>query len=284
MKSIEELLAESEDLQSLASKIQGEKQPGPAADRVRELTDRYLAWFAECVATLPEDLAVRFRSEYEGSFFASKIKQFLPGALTVAPLWKPELEGNPLIQYWQNPFERTFQPAVQAQRLILLEAQRRNPLTEATSSALRIVEGISRRFGRMVRRLNDRRADRPGLAVRDEYDVQDLMGAVLAALFEDVRDEEPTPSRAGAASRIDFLLKQEQVVVETKMTRVGLGAKEVGAELLIDIGRYRAHPDCKALSALVYDPERRIANPSALENDLSGANSGMIVQVVVCQD
>jgi REase_DpnII-MboI len=204
--------------------------------------------------------------------------------LSVSMLWKPELASNPLLSYWMYPHDKTFKAPFQAQRVILMEALRRAPASDVTMQCLLVLERICRRFGIFALQLQQRYGARPGVRIADEYDVQDHVHAVLRLLFEDVRPEEHTPSRAGAASRIDFLLKVEQVVVETKMTRNGLGAKEVGAELTIDLARYRSHPDCKGFVALVYHPERRIGNPKGLEADLSGASSGIQVIVVVCQD
>ena len=81
-----------------------------------------------------------------------------------------------------------------------------------------------RRFPAIVRELGKRHNRRPPLAdINDEYDVQDVLRGVLSGLFNDVRDEENTPSHAGLRSRMDLLLKREQIVIETKMTRDGLG-------------------------------------------------------------
>jgi hypothetical protein len=99
--------------------------------------------------------------------------------------------------------------------------------------------------------------------------------------FDDVRPEDYAPERAGRRSRIDFVLKDERIVVETKMTRPTLGKREVGDELIIDIERYRSHPDCLALIAVVYDPDGRIVNRRALEADLSGTRDDLVVRVVV---
>jgi len=99
--------------------------------------------------------------------------------------------------------------------------------------------------------------------MKDEYDVQDLMHALLKQHFNDVRAEEWTPSYAGKSSRMDFLLKNEKLVLETKKTRLGLDHKAVGDELAVDIVRYKSHPDCLILACFVYDPECRIGNPAA---------------------
>ena len=100
-------------------------------------------------------------------------------------------------------------------------------------------------------------------------------------IFEDVRPEDPAPTRAGGSSRVDFLLKRQRIVVEVKMTREGLRDRELGDQLIEDIERYRSHPDCAALVAIVYDPERRIQNPRGLEEDLSGEREGLLVRVVI---
>jgi REase_DpnII-MboI len=103
----------------------------------------------------------------------------------------------------------------------------------------------------------------------NEYDVQDLMHALLCLHFIDVRLEEYTPSYAGKASQMDFLLKQESIVVEIKMTRSGLGPKEVSTQLIEDIERYKVHPDCQALFCFVYDPAGLIPNSRGIEADLN---------------
>jgi hypothetical protein len=110
-----------------------------------------------------------------------------------------------------------------------------------------------------------------------------LFHGILRLFFDDVRPEDFAPERAGARSRIDFVLKPERIVVEAKMTRAGLMAAQVGEELIVDIERYRSHPACDALVALVYDPEKRISNRRTLETDLSGERDGLIVRVVVVQ-
>jgi len=84
-----------------------------------------------------------------------------------------------------------------------------------------------------------------------------------------VRPEEWTPSYSGNASGMDFLLKPEQVGVEAKMARKGLGQKELVTQLAKDILRYQSHQDCKTLMCFVYDPTAKCSNPTALENDLT---------------
>lgn len=165
-----------------------------------------------------------------------------------------------------------------------LTTHRFSPRDEAKTNCntpLEEVERICERFHLVACQLRRRYNARATIDVADEYDVQNLLHALLKISFDDVREEEWTPSFAGAASRMDFLLKAERLVIETKMARKGLGAKDLGAELLIDIARYASHPDCKMLVCFVYDPEGRINNPRGVERDLSQEADGKRVRVYI---
>jgi hypothetical protein len=74
---------------------------------------------------------------------------------------------------------------------------------------------ICRRFNAVAAQLQGHRPSGRTLVISDKYDVQDLLNAMLRLYFDDVHPEEPTPS-FGGASRTDFLLKEEQIVVEAK--------------------------------------------------------------------
>lgn len=143
------------------------------------------------------------------------------------------------------------------------------------------VELLIRKFHKVARQIKSRHSSRYTIEIEDEYDAQDLFHALLRIFFDDVRSEEYTPSYAGAASRVDFLLKEEQIVIEIKKTRKGLSAKEVGEQLIVDTQRYQSHPDCRKLVCFVYDPEGRIANPKGIENDLSKELNGVPVVVLI---
>ncbi|HMF22825.1 MAG TPA: hypothetical protein VKG24_11965 [Pseudolabrys sp.] len=138
-----------------------------------------------------------------------------------------------------------------------------------------------RRFHRIVRQLKHRHGDRSGFDVQDEYDVQDLLHAILRGLFDDVRSEEYTPSYAGGSSRMDFLLKSQQIAIEVKFANRALRDKQVGEQLLIDIGRYQSHQDCRRLICFVYDPFGHLRNPAGLEADLSKTIGKLEVKVIV---
>jgi hypothetical protein len=164
-----------------------------------------------------------------------------------------------------------------------LFAQSTGPI-DATLSQKRFLDALDQivlKFHAVVVQLRSRRSDRTTLDVNDEYDVQDLMHALLRLYFDDVRPEEWVPSYAGSSSRTDFLLPQIDTVIETKKTRAGLAAKSLGEQLIIDIARYKKHPQCRRLICFVYDPEGRIANPSGIEADLNSTDHGIEVRVSI---
>jgi len=137
----------------------------------------------------------------------------------------------------------------------------------SSSASVDLALRICKRFHLAVKQLKDRYANRRTLDVNDEYDAQDLLHSVLRVHFDDIRREEWTPSYAGSTSRMDFLLKAEQIVIEVKMTRQGRGNKEIGNELSIDVVKYRSHHDCQTLICLVYDPIGEVKNPLGFERD-----------------
>ena len=139
---------------------------------------------------------------------------------------------------------------------------------------------IFNRFFRIARQLRNRHDGRPTIEANDEYDVQDILHSLLTLFFDDIRAEEWTPSYAGKSSRMDFLLKKEELVIEVKKTRDGLADKDVSDQLIVDVERYKKHPDCKKLICFVYDPEGRIGNPEGIMNDLNERHKGFAEVII----
>jgi hypothetical protein len=156
-----------------------------------------------------------------------------------------------------------------------------SPKKKSQEPRLDIVLRLINRFHVAANQLKRRYSNRETLRINDEYDVQDLLHAFLKLHFDDIRPEEYAPSKAGAASRLDFLLKGERIVVEAKMASASLNDKRIGEQLIIDIERYKAHPDCDKLVCFVYDPDHQIRNPIGLEKDLSRKGEALEVIVIV---
>jgi len=195
--------------------------------------------------------------------------------------------NNPYTRAFQSKVKQGYRATVESGIGILqslkedLELSAIPSVTPLTHSPLDFIRSICDRFHIIACQIRSRHDHRDTLNVHDEYDVQDLFHALLRLHFDDIRREEWTPSYAGASARMDFILKNEQIVVEIKKTRPGLGGKEVGNQLIEDIARYQTHPDCAVLLCFIYDPENRIANPRGIESDLGQETDALIVRVMI---
>ncbi len=136
-----------------------------------------------------------------------------------------------------------------------------------------LLEVIVRGLRRAMHPLTHRRKGTQPLSFGSEYDVQDLLHALLRPWISDIRPEEFTPSYAGSSTRMDFLLPAHGLVIETKIVRDRAHARRVGDELIIDIEHYRRHPACSALWCVIYDPDQLITNADGLRTDLQGPRS-----------
>jgi len=174
-----------------------------------------------------------------------------------------------------------FKGAIRLLRQIELNAGPIGLSDGADQQPVKAVLAICDRFHAIAGQLTQRRGGRPTLEVKDEYDVQDLLHALLRLYFDDIRPEEWTPSYGGGSSRMDFLLKGHDIVVEAKMTRKGLTAKEVSEQLIIDAAKYGQHPECKTLVCLVYDPAALLKNPRGIERDLARLSGNGLEMICV---
>src|SRR5258708_1669014 len=278
------LLAEMPALESQAADLQSDRSRALDSGAIQSLRDRYLTWYSQCLPSLPEALAVKFRDFYEGGNFVRRINAYLEAPMEKSAFVKPDstADESPLVPFWANAFAITFRPSFFGQQQVLQEAVALKQAAVAPDAARR-VEAMVRRFPLVVAELNRRRGDRSGWTISDEYDIQDLCRGLFVAWFDDVRPEEWTPSYAGGSSRMDFLLKVEQVVVEVKIVTAAGSARDIRDQLAQDILRYQAHPDCQILVCFVYDPGMRITNPRGFEQDLSVPQGTVGVLVAVVQ-
>jgi hypothetical protein len=136
-----------------------------------------------------------------------------------------------------------------------------------------LLEVIIRGLRRAMHPLTHRRKGAPALSFSTEYDVQDLLHALLRPWVSDIRPEEFTPSYAGSSTRMDFLLPKHRVVIELKFVRDRVHGKKIGDELIVDISHYQRHPDCGYLWCVVFDPDHLLPNGEGLKGDLEGERS-----------
>jgi hypothetical protein len=225
------------------------------------------------------ELADEFRDMYEGEAFTKRIRAFLSDPLTVSPVWDPTKGNDQPFPKFASPFKSTFKENFDRQRAALTMS------ADTETGIVRLLDDLTEVFRRLpdyLAVLSKRQNDHIKAPVIEiEADLQIVVEAILRHHYDDVRPEDYVPEYAGGRSRVDFLLRESGVIIETKMTRQRLRDKEVGDELAIDWIRYRRHPDCRAVLALVYDPGRFISNAAGLERDLSQTREEPATRVIV---
>ncbi|WP_152520795.1 PD-(D/E)XK nuclease domain-containing protein [Nocardiopsis halophila] len=282
-EQLSKLIDQANDLESLAKRIQDPNEERPE-ELARELEQQYGSWYAKCHTLLPDDLLSGFKSAYEGAWYNGRIKAFIGNPLKPNPLYKEPQDNESLpIDPMLNPFNSRFREPLLEQRQALLNAYERMGIGSDIAEVLDQLQAMMERLPFALAALAEQTQGRDGISIRDEYDLQRVLHALLVLHFDDVRPEDYSPSRAGANTRIDFIIKDVRIAVEAKMTRNGLGRKELGNELAEDILRYKAHPDASALFAIIYDPSRKVLNPRGFERDINEEDDHFPVRAVIAQ-
>jgi hypothetical protein len=62
-----------------------------------------------------------------------------------------------------------------------------------------------------------------------------------------------------------------------------MSTRELGEQLIIDVAKYKKHPQCKRLICFVYDPDGRLSNPRGIESDMSNCDSDIDVRTIIVQ-
>ena len=254
--------------------ILGRKSLSP--DYFKYATEQFNFWKQRLVSyiadNLPKDEAINCNNKLYSSFDTSnpihdRVADIVKRCDSYINALIKDLNTNP--DYWLKK--------------ISSESKSANiPVQSRIEKSLQAINLLCKKFHTVVNQIKKRHANRKTLDVTDEYDVQDLLHALLKIFFNDIRTEEWTPSYAGGSSKMDFLLKDEKTVIETKMTRDSLKEKDIGNQLIIDIAHYQQHPDCETLVCFIYDPDNRISNPVGLANDLEKqSNDKLKVKVII---
>lgn len=153
------------------------------------------------------------------------------------------------------------------------------PLSE--QETLKLVRKVCLRLHAVARQLRLRKDSRPTVEIEDDYDLQDLLRALLKMEFDEVGTDEWTPPYAGSVPRTTLLLNREQIAIVAKKTRSGMTTKEIAEQVSADSAFYSAHNRCTTLFCFVYDPEGRIGSPKRLETDLTRVSDRYNVEVLV---
>ena len=140
------------------------------------------------------------------------------------------------------------------------------------------VKELSLRLPRVAGILGNRsRKDKPPFCVSDEYDVQDLLHAMLRGYLRYSVQENPLPMSAGTkSSRADISIQELGIIIEVKFVRGPSDQRRIFEELTQDLTLYTEWPHLKDLYVLIYnsghlkDPEALLRlNGEKLLNDTS---------------
>lgn len=132
----------------------------------------------------------------------------------------------------------------------------------------------------MVRQLRLRGDNRTTLNVQDEQDVHDLLYTLLRYEFDEVAQTEWPAGRPATAPRAVSLLPRHHLAILAKMTRNGLGPREIAEQLTAEAAAFPAAGH-QTLFCFIYDPEGRIGNPRGLEAELTRVSDAQIVEVFI---
>lgn len=116
------------------------------------------------------------------------------------------------------------------------------------------------------------------IQIKNEYDLQHLLFAVLRPLFPDIRKEVAEDSGVGTI-RSDLKIPSINTIIEAKCTRTTMTQKKLVEEIEADIVHYQA----ERIYFYVYDKEKMIKDKHAAEQYFSRSFDRKIVKIVIIQ-
>ena len=138
------------------------------------------------------------------------------------------------------------------------------------SADTELILEICRRIQYSAKILSNRsRKGKNPFLIGDEYDVQDLLQAVLKAFLKYPVQEDPLPKVAGVkSSRADISIEDLGILIEVKYVRESGDQKRIFEEYSEDLELYSKWPHLKTIIFLIYNASV-LRDPEGLER-LSG--------------
>jgi hypothetical protein len=154
------------------------------------------------------------------------------------------------------------------------------PRPRPAADPLAALEALLRRLPLVARQLRCRQGDQPPFRLQDEHDLEDLLRALLALPFDDVRLEGRTPAYA-PGRRTDFLLHGGAVALTAKCVSRASDEGRLADELPQDAAYYQGRAGYRTLVCFVFDPEGRLRDPRRLEAAWSRPQDDLDVRCVI---
>lgn len=163
-----------------------------------------------------------------------------------------------------NPENEVFQKGTDyAQELLFTPAESSGATTAAFAGDLALLIELCCRIRHAAKVLVHRRKDKPPYTICDEYDVQDLLQAILRAYFKHSVQENPLPKNAGLSSRADLSVEELGAIIEIKYARRHTDQERFVREFAQDQQSYTQWQHLKHFVYVVYRSDN-LKDPEAL--------------------
>lgn len=140
-----------------------------------------------------------------------------------------------------------------------------------TKNSEEILKDVFLNFSNAIQKIiQNRRKGHPEFLIKDEYDVQDILYVIIKSFFPNMRDEDPIPKVGGKSTKIDLILREENILIEVKMIKEkDSNETHFIEQLKVDFESYHECVWLKKLFCFVYDPFKKTRDISNF-NDLNG--------------
>lgn len=138
----------------------------------------------------------------------------------------------------------------------------------APSAEIQLILLLCSRLNHSAKILNRRRAGKQPFEITDEYDVQDLLQAILRAYFKYSISEEPISKLSGSSSRADFAIQDLGVIIEAKYVHGPNEQDRINKQFAEDVQSYSQWPYLEHFFYVVYGADD-LKDPELLDQ-LSG--------------
>ncbi len=135
---------------------------------------------------------------------------------------------------------------------------------------VRVLDGVGRamRFWTWEDKARTSTSPQVRWNIENEYHVQNLLWAVLAPLFPDLRAEEYASPVGQKNPRMDLTIPSLHLVVEVKFVRAGKRFADIIEEIAADASLYGADPEWRTLLPFVWDDSARTEEHADLVDGL----------------
>lgn len=133
------------------------------------------------------------------------------------------------------------------------------------------IRDILNNFSNAVQKIiKNRRKGKDNFQIKDEYDVQDILYVILKSIFPTLRDEDAVPKAGAKSTKIDFIIREEKILIEVKMMKEkDTNETNFIEELKVDFESYHQCAWLDKLYCFVYDPFKKTRDISNFQ-DLNG--------------